>query len=245
MSEHVFRTPALAATSRAPREPRARRPASPLSALAVAGLCGVVLAAIWWVAQYVPAAHFKDATTLYKFTLLSRPGVDHVARGLLRLLEPDLFVLWGIALVATAFARGKPRVALAAIAVLGLSPLTAEILKPLLAHAHDHVGYVAVAPASWPSGHATAATALALSAVLVAPARLRAPVAALGVVFVAAVSFSLLLLAWHMPSDVLGGYVVAALWMSLAVAALRAVDRRWPPRAERHERHVRELASAA
>jgi membrane-associated phospholipid phosphatase len=230
MSEHVFRTPALAAARPMPRQPRSRPPASPLTALGVAALCLIALFAIWWVAEFVPAAHFKDATTLYKFTLLSRPSVDHVARGLLRLLEPDLFVLWGIALVATAFARSKPRVALAVIAVLGLSPLTAELLKPLLAHQHDHVGYVSVAPASWPSGHATAATALALSAVLVAPSRLRAPVAALGVVFVAAVSFALLLLAWHMPSDVLGGYVVAALWMSLAVAAQRAADRRWPRR---------------
>jgi len=39
-----------------------------------------------------------------------------------------------------------------------------------------------------------------------------------------------LILAWHMPSDVLGGYLVAALWTALAVAALRAADRRWPAR---------------
>jgi membrane-associated phospholipid phosphatase len=38
------------------------------------------------------------------------------------------------------------------------------------------------------------------------------------------------MLAWHMPSDVLGGYLVASLWMALAVAALRGADRRWPPR---------------
>jgi len=27
-----------------------------------------------------------------------------------------------------------------------------------------------------------------------------------------------------------GGYLVASLWMALAVAALRAADRRWPSR---------------
>jgi hypothetical protein len=38
-----------------------------------------------------------------------------------------------------------------------------------------------------------------------------------------------LIRAWHMPSDVLGGYAMAALWMALAVAALRATDARLPP----------------
>jgi membrane-associated phospholipid phosphatase len=37
------------------------------------------------------------------------------------------------------------------------------------------------------------------------------------------------MLAWHMPSDVLGGYLVATFWTALAVAAVRAADRRWPP----------------
>ena len=40
----------------------------------------------------------------------------------------------------------------------------------------------------------------------------------LGALFAAAVGFSLLMLAWHLPSDVLGGYLVATLWAALAVA---------------------------
>jgi membrane-associated phospholipid phosphatase len=31
-----------------------------------------------------------------------------------------------------------------------------------------------------------------------------------------------------MPSDVLGGYLVASCWAALAVAALRLAERRWP-----------------
>ena len=69
-----------------------------------------------------------------------------------------------------------------------------------------------------------------LSALLVTPRRLRPLVAVIGALFVIAVSVSLLILAWHMPSDVLGGYLVATLWAALAVAALRALDRRWPAR---------------
>ncbi len=35
-----------------------------------------------------------------------------------------------------------------------------------------------------------------------------------------AVGVALLILAWHMPSDVLGGYLLGALWIALAVAGL-------------------------
>jgi membrane-associated phospholipid phosphatase len=201
-----------------------RKP-SAASALGIAGLCVAGLVLTWIVAALVPAAHVRDAVALHDFTLLSRPHVDMVANFLLDLLEPALFTLWAIALIAFALARGRPRVALAVACVMGLAPLTAETLKPLLAHSHAHLGYAYIDPASWPSGHATAAVALVLCAVLVAPMWLRPAVAALGGVFAVAVGCSLLILAWHMPSDVLGGYLVASLWMALAVSALRVTDR--------------------
>jgi membrane-associated phospholipid phosphatase len=113
---------------------------------------------------------------------------------------------------------------------MGLAPLTSEELKPLLAHPHVQIGVVHIGAASWPSGHSTAAMALVMSAVLVTPPRLRLLVASIGALFAAAVGCALLILAWHMPSDVNGGYLVASLWTALAVCALRAADRRWPPR---------------
>jgi membrane-associated phospholipid phosphatase len=206
----------------------ARRGSAPSRPLGIAALCALALAVIWVVAQLVPAAHLRDALTLRDFTLLSRPHVDSASNFLIHLLKPTLFILWGVALVTVSLARERPRVALAVVGVMSLAPLTSETLKPLLAHPHAQVGAVHVNPASWPSGHSTAAMALVLSAVLVSPARLRPMVAALGGAFAAAVGVALLILAWHMPSDVLGGYLVAALWTALAVAALRAAERRWP-----------------
>ena len=200
----------------------------PAGALAVAGLCLLGLALVWVVAQLVPAAHVRDAAALRDFTLLGRPRLDELCELLLHLLDPLLFVIWGVGLVLLALARGQARVAVAVVAIMALAPWTTETLKPLVAHQHDVVGGVYIGPASWPSGHATAALALVLSAVLVAPARLRAPVAGVGALFALAVGCSLLILAWHMPSDVLGGYLVASLWTALAVAALRAAERRWP-----------------
>jgi membrane-associated phospholipid phosphatase len=228
MSEHAY-TAAAMPSRHAVRGIDPRRGA--VAPLVLAALCVLAAALVWSIAELVPAAQWKDARLLYDLTLLSSPRVDGPANFLLHLLNPLQFVLWGVALMAVAIARERPRVALAVAAVMGLAPLTAEILKPLLAHPHFSVGDVYIGAASWPSGHATAALALVLSAVLVAPSRLRPIVASVGAVYTVAVGCSLLILAWHMPSDVLGGYLVATFWMALAVAVLRFVDRRWPPRA--------------
>ncbi|MGO9319369.1 MAG: phosphatase PAP2 family protein [Solirubrobacteraceae bacterium] len=227
MAEHAYTAGAMPPRHAVHRRERPRGAAGPLG---LAGVCIAALALVWVIAELIPAVQLKDAVALHDFTLLSRPRVDGPANFLLHLLDPLQFVLWGTALVAVAIARERPRVALAAAAVMALAPLTSETLKPLLAHPHASVGSVSIGPASWPSGHSTAALALVLAAVLVAPARLRPIVASIGAVFALAVGCSLLILAWHMPSDVLGGYLVATLWTALAVAALRFADRRWPPR---------------
>ena len=216
----------LTATPRAAR-PGAGGPARDLAgrpegawALRAAALCLVGMAATWTLAELVPAVHLRDAVLLNDFTKLSRPGVDGLANGLLHLLDPLLYTVWALLLVAVALLRRRPRVALAVAVVLPAAPGAAELLKPLLAHPHDSVGWQWVGPASWPSGHATAAMTLVLCALLVAPHRLRPVVAALGCAVAVAVGCSLLILAWHMPSDVLGGYLLAALCVSLAVAAM-------------------------
>jgi membrane-associated phospholipid phosphatase len=213
---------------------RGEQPVAPVErsraagALYVAGLCLLALALTWVVAELVPAAQVRDAAALHRFTLLDGPRVNATAEFLLHLLDPSLFTIWGVALVLFATARRRPRVALAVTLVLGLAPLSADGLKPLLAHPHVRVGETHISSASWPSGHATAALALTLCAVLVAPTRLRPAVAALGAAFSAAVGCALLIRSWHLPSDVLGGYLLAGLWMALAVAGLRSADRRWP-----------------
>jgi membrane-associated phospholipid phosphatase len=201
----------------------AHGPAGPLG---VALLCLVGLAATWVVAALIPITHAHDASALYDFTRLGRPRVDLLANRLLHLLDPGLYTIWALALIFVALLGRRPRLAFAIAIVLPLAPLSAEVLKPLLAHPHAYAGLRDITAASWPSGHATAAMTLALCAVLVAPVSLRPLVAGLGTGFVFGVGLSLLILAWHMPSDVFGGYLLAALWVSLAVAAVRAAERR-------------------
>ncbi len=174
----------------------------------------------------MPATHVKDAVALYDFTLLGGPRAGRPGERAAAPARPGAVHPLGRLLIAVALWRQRPRVALAVVVVMGMAPLTAETLKPLLAHQHARIYGDEISAASWPSGHASAATALAMCAVLVAPRRLRPTVALLGAIFAAAVGFSLLLLAWHLPSDVVGGYLVGTLWAALAVAGLRAAEAR-------------------
>ena len=69
---------------------------------------------------------------------------------------------------------------------------------------------------------------LALACVLAASRRWRPFVAAIGAAFAIAVSYSFLTLAWHLPSDVFGGFLVAGIWTLLAVAAVFTANARRP-----------------
>jgi membrane-associated phospholipid phosphatase len=206
----------------------ARRDTGAARALGIALLCLLGLVLVWLTAELVPAARVRDASALHDFTQLSTPHVARIAEFALHLVDPVMLIFWGAALVLVALARGRGREALAVSAVIALAPLSADRLKPLLAHPHTSVGEVHIGAASWPSGHSTAALALALCAVLVAAPRLRPLVALGGAAFALAVGASLLIQAWHMPSDVLGGYLMAALWAAVALTVLRAAERRWP-----------------
>jgi membrane-associated phospholipid phosphatase len=120
------------------------------------------------------------------------------------------------ALVVVALIRRRPRLALAtAITVVG-SVLISIVLKsvfldrPTLADATGLPVHN-----SFPSGHATAAAAVAAGLVLVAPSILRGKVGVLGAIYAAAVAYATVAAGWHRPSDVAGSSAIV-----LAAAAL-------------------------
>jgi membrane-associated phospholipid phosphatase len=194
---------------------RARTP------LIVAAACLLGLALIWVCAALIGTLHRADASAVHYLLRRSTPRVDNEARSLTRLLSPKPYILWSAILIAIACLRRRPRLALAAVAIVTLAPLTAEVAKPVMAHSHAQIGFGRRVPAdSWPSGHAAAALALASAAVIVSPIFLRPGIAVIGITFAIAVGFCQVLLARHMPSDVLAGYLVVLLWAALAYAAL-------------------------
>jgi membrane-associated phospholipid phosphatase len=208
---------------------------SPKRALfAAAGL--VFTAGVCWLLTFVvPFGNGWDQGALQGFDNLRGARVDHASQTLASLADPAPYIVIGLILVAIALLRGRPRLALVVAFVLSGSSVTTQILKPLLA-AHrfaPFLGGAQIANGSWPSGHSTAAMALALCAVFVATPRMRPFVAAGGAAFALAVSFSILILGWHYPSDVFAGHLVAATWTALGISALWAADLRWPERTGR------------
>jgi membrane-associated phospholipid phosphatase len=220
----------------------ARHPRTALLA-ALACLAGLGITLV--LAYFAPPFGGRDAATLQGFIDLNRPHLAPFVARIAHLANPGPYGLIGLALVLIALVRGRGRVALAIMVVLAGSVVMTETLKPLLAHPRpqEWLGDGQIAAASWPSGHATAAMSLALCAVMAVPARWRPAAAAAGGLFALAVSYAILVLGWHFPSDVIGGFLVSALWTSLAVAGVVWIDERRPP--VRHPAPVRRSPLAA
>lgn len=199
---------------------------------------GVVLLIVTWLLGFHVAAFRNADQSIFVgfYQLHWRGGVYSLANFIANLCDPKPFVVMAAAIVVVALLRRRMRAAVAISGILLGANLTTQLLKPLLAEprATSLLGGVSPPlPASWPSGHATAAMSLALCAVIAAPARLRPTVAALGALFAVAVSYSFLTLGWHYPSDVFGGYLVAASWTLIGVAGVFALEARRPRRVPR------------
>jgi membrane-associated phospholipid phosphatase len=204
-------------------------------ALIGAGVLTVLLFLTWLAAFHVGFVERADQWAVRGFRELGfRPRVNRIAVFVANLCDPKPYVYFCVVPVLVALARRRVRVAVAVAAILIGANVTTELLKPILAHPRpsnliaDLPGTGPIGSASWPSGHATAAMSLALASVLAASGRLRPYVAAAGAVFAVAVSYSFLSLAWHYPTDVVGGFLVAGIWTLLAVAAVTIADARAP-----------------
>lgn len=221
----------------------AHRPASAL--LAALG-CALLAVLVWVLALNTDLGRAADAAAYAGFVSLQGSMAARVADAVAALCNVAPYAFLSSAIVLAGLALRGPRHAVAASALLVVPCAVTQVLKPALAMERAAMrgpNGIGVEPASWPSGHSTAAMALALAAVIVAPVALRAAVAVAGGLFAIAVGYSVVLLGWHMPSDVLGGFAVAgagagvataALWASdprPAAAAATAAGREWLPRA--------------
>lgn len=188
--------------------------------------CAAALVGLALVAYGIDAAQRADATLLTKF--MARDGaVGSLADAIAHLGDPLPLLVMLVAACAIALWRGRPLDAAAAVTVVAGANLTTQVLKVALAHpryqsvlGHDQLG-----PVAFPSGHATAAASIAIAFLFVVPHAWRPAVAAIGACFVAAVGCSVMVLAWHFPSDVLGGVLVACGWGFAVLAARRIAER--------------------
>jgi membrane-associated phospholipid phosphatase len=203
-----------------------RRAASLL--IAAAG-CAVAAVVVYLAVAFSATARWMDVAADHGFIGLRRPSLVPVAQAVAHSVDPVPLILAALVLVGVAIWRGRLRVAAAVPVILIGATAASQVLKPALAlpRFSEWLGDGQITAASWPSGHSTAAMALALCAVLVASPRWRPAVAAIGAVFAVAIAYSLITLGWHWPSDVLGGFLLAATWTLAVAAGLRAADARF------------------
>lgn len=123
----------------------------------------------------------------------------------------------------------------AAVLVLGAN-ITTQLLKTRLARP-DLDGFPA--PNSFPSGHTSAAAAVAFALVLVLPAAIRGLVALTGAAYVTVIAVATVWAEWHRPSDTIASLLIVLAWGGLAVAGLRLLRPRTPAPAARPNRFVR------
>lgn len=137
-----------------------------------------------------------------------------------------LVAMLGIVVVA-GLALGRREQVVAAVVLVAGANVTTQLLKVLLAHPRvQPYSGADIGPAALPSGHTTASASLAAAALLVSPVRLRPLVALAGLAYALAVAASILMLHWHLPSDVLGGWMVVVGWVLLAGVGLSSAELR-------------------
>ena len=118
--------------------------------------------------------------------------------------------------------------AAAAIVTLVGALATTEYLKPTF---HARAGVPRSLAHGFPSGHSTIALSIGLSFVLVAPVRQRTSAAIGAALYAAGMGAALVFNAWHLPSDVGGGFCMATAWASAAAQFVkRPLDRAIPGR---------------
>jgi membrane-associated phospholipid phosphatase len=205
--------------------------------LYAAGGCVVLFSALLISVYHTTQGRWLDNAALEGFlSTVDDERRQSIADAIASLADPGPFLLIGFTIIAVALLKRAPRRAAAVTTLLVGASATSQILKPLLAKARfeadvvsfDHVVNPIINAPAFPSGHATAAMALALGAVMVTPRAWRPLVAAVGALFALAVGLAVVALAWHYPSDVVGGYLVASTWCLLTLAGLRYADERWP-----------------
>jgi membrane-associated phospholipid phosphatase len=203
--------------------------------LVLAAVCAVAFCVLLVVAYTSSGARSLDASALSGFLELQGQHVVPLAQRITHLGNPGPVIVMTVGLMGLAAARGRLRQALAIAFLVGITSISSQVLKAVLAYPRDDalVFGAHIVPAAFPSGHSTAAMTLAACGVLAAPRAARPIAAALGALLALGVGYSVVTLGSHYPSDVAGGFLLATIWTLLVVAGLQAAEQRWPQRVGR------------
>jgi membrane-associated phospholipid phosphatase len=207
----------------------------PRALLAGAALCAVAFAVLLALSYESSWVRWVDASSLQGFLGLQGGRVSPITERIGTVGNPLPVALAAVALAGVALARGRPRLSVLVLFLVLATSVSSQALKALLAYPRygDQVDGAHVDPAAFPSGHATASLTLGIALVLVVSPKLRPLAAVVGAALAVAVSFSVVSMGWHYPSDIIGGFLLATAWTLVLLAALRVLDDRYPERTAR------------
>jgi membrane-associated phospholipid phosphatase len=188
-------------------------------------LIALAAAAVYLLATRVDALRTADLRILEGFMGIGHVPLAEQAYRLVGLFDPAPFAVLVDGIVAAAYLMGRTKVGLLAAGAMVAAAVTSQILKDLLAVQRGWPLGHWMGPEAWPSGHSTGVMSFALALVLIAPPTRRWLAAAAGGVLTVTTVYGILISGWHYPSDVIGGFLVATFWASLAVIPLRARER--------------------
>lgn len=183
--------------------------------LAVLSVAGLWLT--WRVFVLSPTGQLLDDAA-WQGSDFGRTRLDGVVEPIVRVISEPFLAVAAVAAFAVAAAQRRWSIAIAAAVMLAGANITTRVLKQEILTRPDF-GLTEQPNNSLPSGHTTAAAAVAATALLIAPPRWRGPVALAGAAYAGATGAGTLVLGWHRPSDVVAAYAVAAAWYFLIEAA--------------------------
>jgi membrane-associated phospholipid phosphatase len=134
---------------------------------------------------------------------------------------PVPYLVIAATVVAAAWRKGRRFAGLLGFAAMAGANITTQLLKVVLAEHRPVPPRVRLPSDAWPSGHTTAAAALAVAILLITPPGHRRRVALVCAAGVLAVGVALVVRGAHYPSDVAGGLCVAGAWGAIAFAVSR------------------------
>lgn len=193
--------------------------------LAAAAACTFLLMIVYVLARRAGAAWWDERILEALSTRLTNYRIHEPADAVREVFDVLPYtILVGLLLAAT-LRRRLPGAALLAGGMLFAANITTWALQHRLSSPRAVV--VLDEPpwlSFWPSGHTTAAVALAIACYLVAARDWRPFVLVAGVPIAAFAAFTNLIVRVHVPSDVVGGVLVACAWGCVALAA----QAQWP-----------------
>lgn len=184
----------------------------------------IALVALWWVFIRTDLGRFLDDLVKHSNDVTD-PDVIGRRYSSLQLITTASLAIGCTGLLVVGVLRRRPLLGVATALVAGLSAVTTEFLKHgVIKRPVDLPDGAGFTDNTFPSGHATVSTALALAALMVTPRRWRLPVAITGSLWVVFQGTGVVLTGWHRPSDVFAGYAVALGWAAAAVWGLGVAD---------------------